>query len=75
MTARNATIQSHATASHGALGGWVKRLGGRVKRIAAAYRDRQGAAALYRLSETDLKDIGVTRNDVDREVMAPIDWR
>lgn len=47
----------------------------RVGRLFKAISDRHGAAQLYRMSDNDLKDIGVTRNDVDREVMKPVDWR
>ena len=46
-----------------------------VVRIVTALKDRRDAAQLYRLSDADLKDIGVTRNDVDREVMKPVTWR
>ena len=47
----------------------------KLGRLVKAIKDRRGAARLYRLSDGDLKDIGVTRNDVDREVMKPVTWR
>ena len=52
----------------------VARLLSGAARIAKAVKNRRDAAQLYALTDRDLHDIGVTRNDVDREVMKPVVW-
>lgn len=50
------------------------RLVGHVGGIVKAFSDRRQMKRLFTMSDHDLKDLGVTRNDVDREIMKPIRW-
>jgi len=43
-----------------------------ILRVVKAIDDRRQLRQLISMSDHDLKDVGVTRNDVDRELMKPI---
>ena len=45
---------------------------GHVQRVLKALDDRQKVRQLYTWSHEELKDIGLSRTDVDREAMKPI---
>ena len=69
---------THAHTQGGQHSRWAGRLAigllSHLQRILKALDDRRQMRELYRMSASDLKDIGVTRNDVDREVMKPVRW-
>ena len=43
-----------------------------AQRLLKALDDRRKASELYTWSAEELKDIGISRSDVDREVMKPV---
>jgi len=70
----NFDSQTHTQSAQGMF--WAGRLLFTVMQQAARVRktlaDRRSARELYKWSEHDLKDIGVSRADVDREAMKPV---
>ena len=54
--------------------GFATALSMRFQRILKDLEDRRQVRQLYTLSERDLKDMGLTRHDINRELMKPIRW-
>ena len=50
------------------------RVAGHVQRVLKALENRRQVRQLYALNDHELKDIGVSRADIDREEMRPIGW-
>jgi uncharacterized protein YjiS (DUF1127 family) len=53
----------------------AERLVNQAARIVQRIEDRRALRALQSFSDYALKDIGITRGDVEREAMRPIFWR
>lgn len=71
------TMPASTHISHGNLpdvGGWLAGLGTRARRLASAWAARRQAAReaamLYRLSEPELRDIGIVQADIAAIVSA-----
>jgi len=73
MSNQTTTHATDNSISH-SVSGFAAALSMRFQRIVKDLEDRRQVRQLYTLSEQDLKDMGVTRNDVDRELMKPIRW-
>jgi uncharacterized protein YjiS (DUF1127 family) len=69
--------QIHMIATNRAVAmiGVAEAVAGWVGTIAQRLEDRRSVRPLLGMSEFELKDIGISRADIEREVTKPILWR